>query len=529
MRGFPVVLTADKTVMNRYGGSLFYGFIVTAPRRAAWYLSPEKLLKFILLNPPCDESGRAVIAPQGLRRVEAALLDSEVVSPDDLIVAVPHRLRDVIGSETKIIGVNVVDPLGMGPASTTLSGPYGLIHDEANNAYHFRKLVTSRVIQEARKNGAYLVVGGPGAWQLTPQKMEEYGIDIVVVGEAELVFPEIVRRILDGESLETPLIVNIPPTQYPSTDQIPLLRGATVGGVVEVSRGCGRGCRFCTPTLRKLRHRKLEDIIHDVKVNVENGQTSICLHAEDILQYGSYTFRVEHEKVVKLFQGVRAVEGIKSIGVSHAALSSIAASPRTVEAISEVLELDYRHWMGYQTGIETGSPRLMEKHMRMKPYPFTPQEWPDVVERAFAISVDNGWVPCATLIVNLPGETPDDIIKTTELVERLNPYRSFVTPLLYVPMGDQMEATKAMRFLEDAEWYHLELYKAVWRHNIKWMKELAWDYSKGSSLPARFAVRTLVRVITWIVNRKAEKFFEEELSKRKAAAPVLKASVPIPA
>ena len=516
--GYPVVLTADKTVMNTYGGSLFYGFIVTAPRKAAWYLSPERLLKLILLNPPSDKNGKAVVAPQGLRRVEAALIESGVVLPDEVIVAVPHKLGEVIGSETKVIGVNVIDPLGMGPASTTLSGPYGIIHDEPNNAYHFRKLVTNSVVQEARKQGAYLVVGGPGAWQLTPKKMEELGIDIVVIGEAELFFPKLVKQILHGNGIDTPAIINVHPSEYPAEDQIPLLRGATVGGVVEVSRGCGKGCRFCMPTLRKLRHRKLEDIIHDVKVNVNFGQRSICLHAEDVLRYGSYTLDVDHEKVIKLFSEVKAVEGVKGVGISHAALSSMAANRRTVEQISEILELDSTHWLGFQTGIETGSPRLIEKHMHMKPYPFKPSEWPDVVEEAFSIAADNNWVPCATLIVNLPGESADDVIKTVELVERLYHYKSLITPLLYVPMGGGMEKAKPMRFIEDAEWYHFELYKAVWRHNLRWMHVLARDYSRGSHPFARLAITILVEVIRKIVNHRAVSFLEEELNRRKAKA-----------
>ena len=511
MHGYRIVLTADKSVMNKYSDGLFYGFLVTAPHNAGRYLSFGRLLRFILKDPPSHDDGKAVIAPQGLRRVEAALLDSGVIEPDDLIVAAPQRLEDVIGPETEVIGVSAIDPLGMGPASTTFSGPYGLIPGEPSTAYYFRELITSDVVQGARRRGAYLIVGGPGAWQISLDKMREYGIDVVVDGEAEIVFPKLVKHILDGGKLETPTIIKVPMAQYPTGDRIPLLRGATVGGVVEVSRGCGRGCSFCVPNLRRLRHRKLEDIIHDVKVNVESGQFNICLHAEDIFQYGGTPFRPNYGKVVELFKEVRGVDGVKNIGISHAALSSIASSPKTVKEISEILGLDRRHWMGFQTGIETGSPRLMEIHMRFKPYPFSPEDWPEVVERAFAISEDNGWVPCATLVINLPGEREEDVIRTVELVEKLRPYRSFIVPLLYVPMGESFQPSRPMHLIRDAAWYHIELYRAVWRHNMRWLKELAWDYSSWNDLPARFAIRTLVRIIRWFIDRRVERLFEERI------------------
>ena len=121
------------------------------------------------------------------------------------------------------------------------------------------------------------------------------------------------------------------------------------------------------------------------------------------------------------------------VGVSHVSLSSIVEMPALVEEISQIQELDEKRWMGYQTGIETGSPRFIRKLMPFKPYPFKPEEWPEVVEEAFSISTENNWIPVATLIVNLLGENEDDVVRTTKLVERLKDYKSLVIPLLYGP------------------------------------------------------------------------------------------------
>ena len=60
--------------------------------------------------------------------------------------------------------------------------------------------------------------------------MKRYGIDFVVEGEGEIVAPKLSKRILEGENLETPMKIKAAFDEVPSIEQIPLLRGATVGG-----------------------------------------------------------------------------------------------------------------------------------------------------------------------------------------------------------------------------------------------------------------------------------------------------------
>ncbi|MEN3052123.1 MAG: radical SAM protein, partial [Candidatus Methanosuratincola petrocarbonis] len=465
--------------MSDYGGGLFYGFITTAPAGSIKLLPLSGALKFILHRVPADERGRALIAPHGLRRAEAALIESGVVGADDVAVVPPESLGNAITGDTKVIGISVIDPLGKGPASTTFSGEHGIVHAEAFSAMMFRRLMGSKAIKEAKSKGAMVVVGGPGTWQLEGVGFSKLNIDVLVHGEAETVFPLVVEKIL-GHELVAPAVFRSKPNLAVDGSKIPLLRGGTVGGLVEISRGCGRGCSFCLPNMRKVRHRAIGDIIEDVKTNLRFGQRSICLHAEDVLRYGTSDLVPRHGKVVELFTEVSKLKEISGLSISHAALASIATSPETVSSISEILGLGGRRWMGFQTGIETGSPELLGKLMRNKAAPFGPEEWPEVVERAFATCNDNGWVPAATLIINLPGESPEDIIKTTELVERLRCYRSLIVPLLCVPVTGK---GKTMRLVEDAEDYHFDLYQAVWRHDLRWLKDIATDYTRGNTPP----------------------------------------------
>ncbi|MEM1538487.1 MAG: radical SAM protein [Candidatus Nezhaarchaeales archaeon] len=509
-----VILTADRTLMSSYSGNLFSGFLATAPRNRFLPLFYQLLFSFVMRPVPTNEKGEALLAPHGLRRVEAAIINSGVVKPDEVMVVPPYRLRALV-NDVEVLGISTFDPLGRGPASSTFGAPYGVVNEEPITAWEFRRLLTSEALRRARKEGVKIVIGGPGAWQIDKGFMVKYGIDVVVLGEAEVVFPELLSKLLKGEVIEKPLIVKVPPSKVPAADEIPLLRGATVGGLVEVSRGCGRGCRFCAPTLRRLRHRRLEDVIYDVEVNVRFGQRNICLHAEDVLRYGSYGYLVNHEAVINLFKRVRGVRGVEGVCISHAALASIASSPKTVKEISSLLELDEDHWMGYQTGIETGSSRLIGRLMARKPAPFTPNQWPEVVEQAFAISVDNYWVPCATLIVNLPGEEEEDCLRTVELIDRLKSYKSIIVPLLFVPYGEGL-SSKPMRILEDAKYYHLELYKAAWDHNMRWLLELADQHTRHTALPAKLFLRFMTRTVRYLLNRRITKLLNEMIAAAKA-------------
>ncbi|MCQ5340960.1 MAG: hypothetical protein NO483_04545, partial [Candidatus Methanomethylicia archaeon] len=82
-------------------------------------------------------------------------------------------------------------------------------------------------------------------------------------------------------------------------------------------------------------------------------------------------------------------------------------------------------------------------------------------------------------------------------------YRSFLCPLLYVSFDG---SSKSMRFIEDAKPYHFELYKAIWRHNMRWLEELANDYSKNNNPIVKMTLRMIVKMITTYLNKKVEKF-----------------------
>jgi radical SAM superfamily enzyme YgiQ (UPF0313 family) len=59
--------------------------------------------------------------------------------------------------------------------------------------------------------------------------------------------------------------------------EIPVIRGTVDGGGrVEITRGCGRGCQFCSPDLLAFRSIPKDRILQEVEVLVRNDQRGTC-------------------------------------------------------------------------------------------------------------------------------------------------------------------------------------------------------------------------------------------------------------
>jgi radical SAM superfamily enzyme YgiQ (UPF0313 family) len=459
--GYTVVLTADRTLMSEYSGGVFLGFSACVPKG----LIPDWLY-FSMFCPsvPVNEDGSVRYAPCGTRKVEAALLNHGF-KDEDVIVAHPEHLDKVVGSKTKVVGITETDPLGNAPATSTFTQ---LFDGEAYMKIKFEEVLNHPAIKRYRPR---IIVGGPGAWQLENKAVRHrLGVDCVIVGEGDIVVGPLFEKARRGEPL--PELVH---GDVVETEEIPLIRRATVDGIVEIARGCGRGCKFCVPTLQRYRCRSMKDILTEVDINLRAGRRPL-LHAEDVLRYKAKGLKVNQKAVIELFKTVRSHPGVNAVGMSHFALSSIASAPEAVEEISNILGAGKDGgWLSGQTGLETGSPRLVGEFMKGKCRPFNPEDWPQVVVDAFEIMERNFWVPCATLIIGFPGETDEDIDLTLDLLTELKGFKSLIVPLFFVSMGGLKDKTESFA-IENITPKQAELFFKCWEHNINWGKALLQEY-----------------------------------------------------
>jgi len=474
-----VVLTADSTLMSDYRRNEFLGFGTCAPSN----FIPDVLYEQLFFPAIKTVGGAPVEAPYGLRKIEAQLVKEGF----NVSTVAPDHLKSHV-REAKALGIHVMDPFGLGPASSTLAA---IMKKEPFLARHFRHLLGSSEIREAKGRGLKVIVGGPGVWQMhyRPNFVKNYGIDCIIEGEAENVVGKIFKAAVNGEELPSSYETGVRET--PSLDEIPDIVGPSINGLVEIGRGCCRGCSFCSVTVRPLRWFPIEKILREMRVNAKVRNGGVILHQDDVMLYGSRNTLPDDEKLLRLHEAV--LGRCSSISWSHCSLAAVASKPKLFAEIAEMIR-QKQPWWGAEIGLETGSPELAKKIMPAKAHPFKPEDWPEVVREGMGLMHDNMLVPACTLIVGVPEESESDLIKTIELMDDLKPFRSLIVPLFFVPMGR----------LKDEDWFkdthmtklHLELLTRCVEHDMYWLGNLM-DISFSSNWRER-VVRPFFRLFSSI-------------------------------
>ena len=512
-----IVLTADRTLMSPYRGISLATFFGCAPaidpnrdKSSFWYkilknqVTPKVLFDFICNWSP-DINGVAKFAPYGLRKVEAGLL-RDGYARKDVVVAHPNYIEKFIGPETEVVGTYEMDPLGMGPVTMTFTfGRKQTSYDEYYNAELHRRINAAK-----KKNGSHakVIAGASGTWQYNyaPEKIDEYGLYAVLEGEMGGIAPEIdghagrffdylidgkfenmdpfqkrrdfkvdIKEFKRGDKTLHGRFVNF--WDRPELDEIPEIVEPSMHGMVEVMRGCGRGCKFCDVTLRSLRYYSPEKVQKEIEVNIKKtGLDRAWLHSDDIFVYGmdirtAKNMEPNRDALEDLFKAVMAT-GIKHTNPTHGTLSGAIADERLVPNLSKIINAGPDNLTGIQCGFETGSTRLIEKYADRKLAPYSPDEWHWVVKEGVKTLNENYWIPAFTLIMGLDNdEQPEDGWETIRLIselEREQPEAMFTaTPLTFVPIG-LLEKSEFYDMGQDNDPTQLGVMYKTWQHNFKY-------------------------------------------------------------
>ncbi|HXG73674.1 MAG TPA: radical SAM protein [Candidatus Nitrosotenuis sp.] len=512
-----IVLTADRTLMSNYRGISLATFFGCAPaldpnrdHNSFWYkilknqVTPKILFDFIC-NPIPHNNGVASYAPYGLRKVEAGLL-RDGFKREDVVVAHPDHVDKFIGPETQVVGTYEMDPLGMGPVTMTFTyGRKQISYDEYYNAYLHKKIIEAK-----KKNGsnAKVISGASGTWQYNydPEKIEEFGIYAILEGELGGIAPEIdghagrfFNYLISGEfenmnpfRKRSDFKVDIKEFHRngrtihgrfvnfwdrPEIDEIPEIVEPSMHGMIEVMRGCGRGCKFCDVTLRALRYYPPEKVKREIEVNIKKGGLrNAWIHSDDIFVYGMDPRTSKHmepnrEALEELFTAVMEA-GVTHTNPTHGTLAGAIADEKLIPNISRIIKAGPTNLIGIQCGFETGSLRLIGKYADRKLAPFMPEEWHWVVKEGVKTLNEHYWVPAFTLIMGLDNdETPEDSWETIQLIselEREQPDSMFTTtPLTFVPIG-LLEKSEFFNIGNEMSAAQLGVMYKTWQHNFKY-------------------------------------------------------------
>ncbi len=477
-----VVLVTDRTLSGDYK-ILFEGIFATMQTTQV----PEFAMRS-LVSPKIkvDERGRAKAAALGIRRMESALIDHGGFSADDVVCTTPEALGDLLGPWVKVVGVSSSDPLGRGMSNTTTANFW---KGELYPKFWLDRMM-GEIRQAKEKHGFKVVGGGAGAWQwvLEPGEAERQGFDHIFEGYGETAGVELIKDLLEGKAADYHVTA-----KDTSCAEVCAIKGASMLGIVELSRGCGKGCRYCTAGRMKMGHLGVDTIVSDLERNVAGGITSMVSGSEDLFRYGGKAGKVEFEELRKLLEAMREVEGLSFMQIDHANVSSIMQM--SDEELQEVRRLltwrEATDYLWVNMGVESANGHLVKANSGGKLGEIGADDWEEAVRESVERMTRTGFFSVVSLILGLPGETPEDVERTVKLVDYLEGQRAVIFPIFYEPIraddeGDRF-TVKTMRL------DHLDLYQKCYEINFRWVPRLFWDNQRagGVSLTKRSLMRLL--------------------------------------
>ncbi len=124
--------------------------------------------------------------------------------------------------------------------------------------------------EEFRKRGSLVVCGGTSV-SLSPERWRS-AADVMIIGEAELIWPQFIRDYLAGTHKDTytePEKLDLAHCPLPDYSGFaPEAIKEFAGGIVQTSRGCPFDCEFCDAIVfagRKTRYKPIPNIIAEVE------------------------------------------------------------------------------------------------------------------------------------------------------------------------------------------------------------------------------------------------------------------------
>lgn len=480
-----VVLVADRTLSANYK-VLFEGIFATMQTTHV----PEVVMR-TLLSPSVgvDEDGRARTAPLGLRRVEASLLAETGLTEQDVVCTTPEYLPHLIGPWTRLVAVSSSDPLGQGMSNTTTRNFWS---GELYTRYWTRGML--EYLLKAKEQYGFAVVGGGGGawqWKLYSDEVADRCLDVVFEGYFEQEGPALFERILNNEYTGGRYVQQ---TQT-AAEMIQPIRGASLMGVVELSRGCGRGCSFCSIARKGMGHLPADLICADLETNVRCGRGSVVSGSEDFFRYGAKGLKPDFERLRELLVRMREVKGLSFMQIDHANVTSIAQlSDEELREIRRLLswEMDSKYlWVNM--GAESANGYLVAASAAGKVAPFRPDDWEEMLYTTARRMSRNGYFGVFSLILGMPGETGADVEKTLKFAKFLETQDAVVFPVFYEPYQAR-EIEEGKRFsLETMRLDHLELYRTCYEINFRKVPKLFADNQRCGGVP--WAKRTLLQVL----------------------------------
>ncbi|GGJ48924.1 TIGR04013 family B12-binding domain/radical SAM domain-containing protein [Deinococcus roseus] len=292
-------------------------------------------------------------------------------------------------------------------------------------------------LQKQQMDNVLILAGGPHP-SGDPLGTVQLGVDVVVLGEAELTLPELLDRIFQQKSLEdlkgiaflddqkkyrfTGRAPQIDLNDYP-----PFSLKSRRFAPLEIGRGCAFACSFCqTPFLMgaKMRYRSIENIIHWAKQGKDAGYQALRFLTPTAFTYGSVDGQTLHLDLLEdLLKGVSQI-----FGKEHVFFGSFPSEVRPETVTHQTLSLVKKYCTNDNIiiGAQSGSNRMLSEVHR--------GHGTEEVEEAVRLLLEYGYQANVDFIFGMPGETEEDLAQTLEFMLKLTRLGARVHSHTFMPL-----------------------------------------------------------------------------------------------
>jgi hypothetical protein len=440
-----------------------------------------------------NDDGSARYMPAGVRLVETSL--QRAYDRGEIVACYPDDLEKFVGPRTRVVAVSTHNPLGVTFAAGVYTSIFGSSRMPINS--HYSRELFASIKSNPYRDNFKVIVGGSGGWQIIQtDTFEELSVDCVVEGRSESADTlDLFRKAIAGEELPRTIEVKHPN----DPNQILFPDSRTTFGVVEMTTGCGRRCKFCVPDLNPQISLPKEKIMDAVRANVRHGNRQISLATEDMFIWGQVHtdtpfYFPNREALLDLYSDIVNTPGVDQHVLSHCTIAPAVVDPLLIKKMSDLLlpksPIHFPYLSSHPEkkalapliGLETGSIRIAKQIMSSKGVPFHVDDWPSVVLEGLRVLNENNWFPAMTLIVGNPGETDEDVMATIDLVyemERRGLF-AFLIPSIFTPLHDtRMEKETGVTQTKQLTPLQWQLMMKCWKMNLRpgqysWWGPTAW-------------------------------------------------------
>jgi B12-binding domain/radical SAM domain protein len=298
-------------------------------------------------------------------------------------------------------------------------------------------------LQRFRLGNVTLVAGGPhpsGDWGQTL----DMGFDIVVIGEGERSFPQLLAAVYDGADLghikgvayrrgretrctgRSARVENV--DDYP-----PFAERFSLFSSIEITRGCPWACKYCQTTFLfggRVRHRSVENVVRWAEVSKRHDRPEIRFVTPDAFSYGSHSSDGKRAGGLRMDVLAEMLEGVNGVvGKEHTYLGSFPSEVRPDSVSEEAVEL-VRQFAANDNiliGAQSGSQRMLDVSHRGHTV--------EDVYRAVRITVEAGLMANVDFIFGMPEETQEDRARTFKVIEDLARMGATIHSHTFMPLA----------------------------------------------------------------------------------------------